>query len=113
MEKERKLILTKCIEDIRAYHTISKFDEAETKQKIVSRILDSLGWNMFSDEVKPEYSVGELRVDFSLRIKGENRVFIEVKSPQKSLENKQYQEQLLVYSFHKGVSSGILTNGVL
>lgn len=112
MDENRLLHLIKCIEDIRKYTTIFSFDEAETKQKITSRILDALGWNMFSEEVKPEYAVGSQRVDFSLRIKSENLVFIEVKKPAESLENPKHQEQLLEYSFKQGVASAILSNGV-
>lgn len=112
MKENNNTHLIKCIEDIRDYKAIFSFDEAETKQKITSRILDAVGWDMFSEEVKPEYAVGAQRVDFSLRIKSENLVFIEVKKPTESLENLKHQEQLLEYSFKLGVASAILSNGV-
>lgn len=109
MERQK---LTRCVEDIRNYSTIHTFDEAETKQKIVTRILDALRWNMFGEEVKPEYAVGSQWVDYALRVNNENRVFIEVKNPKQSLNNAKHQEQLLVYAFHQGVASAILTNGI-
>jgi len=70
-----------------------------------------LGWNPFDiNQVKPEYTVGSKRVDFSLRISGTNKAFIEVKRPNENLDP--HQEQLLGYSFREGVKIAILTNGV-
>ena len=112
MDVHEKNKLSDCIDDIRNYPKISDFDEAETKMKIVSRILGALGWNVFSEEVKLEYAVGKQKVDLSLRLKDENLVFIEVKKPKEDLENPKYQEQLLVYANKQGVESSILTNGV-
>jgi len=57
-----------------------------------------------------EYTVESKRVDFSLRINGTNKVFIEVKRPNENLET--HQEQLLGYSFREGVKQAILTNGI-
>jgi predicted type IV restriction endonuclease len=75
------------------------------------RIISTLGWDTFSvDEVKPEYSVGSQRVDYSLRCAGKNKVFIEVKKIGEDLEK--HQEQLLNYSFKEGVKLAILTNGI-
>jgi predicted type IV restriction endonuclease len=90
---------------------ILSFDEASTKQEIIQRFLFLLGWNIFnSDEVHPEYSVGILSVDYSLRIDNANRVFLEVKRVREDLEN--HQEQLLNHSFEQGVKLAVLTNGV-
>lgn len=90
---------------------ISALDEAATKNAVVLKLLSLLGWDPFDpDEVKPEYSVGKNRVDYSLRLSRSNRVFIEVKRIQEDLEK--HQEQLLNYSFHEGVELAILTNGV-
>ncbi len=104
--------LSDCIDEIRKYPKISEFDEAETKMKIVTRILDALGWNVFSEEVKLEHAVGKQKVDLALRIKSENHVFIEVKKPKENLANPKHQEQLLVYANKQGVDSSILTNGI-
>jgi hypothetical protein len=99
------------IESVKADRRIVSFDEAATKQAIVVRILSFLGWDIFNiDEVTPEYSVGEERVDYSLRIGNANKVFIEVKKIEEELEK--HQEQLLSYSYRQGVRLSILTNGV-
>lgn len=99
------------INEIRNNRLIIILDEASIKSSVVLRVLSLLGWNPFDvNEVKPEYSVESKRVDFSLRINGINKVFIEVKRPNENLES--HQEQLLGYSFREGVKQAILTNGI-
>ncbi len=90
---------------------IFSFDEAATKQAVIMRILSCLGWDPFNiDEIYPEYSVGNKRVDYALRYNDKNKVFIEVKKIGEDLEK--HQEQLLKYSFEEGVKLAILTNGI-
>ena len=97
--------------DIRSNERIGTFDEATTKQAIVLRLLSELGWPIFdTEEVKPEYSVANRRVDYSLRINSSNKVFLEVKKVMEDLEA--HQKQLLDYSFQEGVRLAVLTNGV-
>jgi len=55
--------------------------------------------------------LGSDRVDYSLRIKEANKVFIEAKHTGKKLEDEIIQEQLLKYSFKSGVELAILSNG--
>jgi len=103
--------LTTFIENLKGDRRIVSFDEAATKQAIVLRLLSILGWDTFNiDEVTPEYSVGGRKVDYSLRVNGANRVFIEVKKIGEELEN--HQEQLLNYSFQEGIKLAVLTNGI-
>ena len=97
--------------DVSANEQIASFDEATTKQAIILRILSELGWNIFNtNEVKPEYSVGGRRVDYSLRLNDVNKVFLEVKKVNEDLEN--HQQQLLDYSFQEGIRLAVLTNGI-
>lgn len=97
--------------DIRSNERINTFDETTTKQAIVLRLLLELGWPIFdTEEVKPEYSVANRRVDYSLRINNSNKVFLEVKKVTEDLEG--HQKQLLDYSFQEGVRLAVLTNGV-
>jgi predicted type IV restriction endonuclease len=103
--------LTSFIESLKSDRRIVSFDEAATKQAVVTRLLSLLGWDIFSiDEVRPEYSVGGRKVDYSLRINNSNKVFIEAKKIGEELED--HQEQLLNYSFQEGVKLSILTNGI-
>lgn len=97
--------------DIRTNERIRTFDEATTKQEIVLHLLSELGWPIFNtEEVKPEYSIANRRVDYSLRINSSNKVFLEVKKVIEDLEA--HQKQLLDYSFQEGVKLAVLTNGV-
>lgn len=103
--------LLSLIKEFKKDKRLSTFDEASTKQFVILRLLKELGWNPFDiDEIFPEYSVGTNRVDFSLRINGKNKVFIEVKKIGEPLEK--HQDQLLNYSFKEGVRMAILTNGI-
>ncbi len=103
--------LLELIKDFKRSKRLAEYDEAKTKQGVVLNILNRLGWDTFNtEEVCPEYSVGDNRVDFALRCSGENKVFIEVKKIREDLEK--YQEQLLKYSFKEGVKLSILTNGI-
>jgi len=99
------------IEEIKSNQKLYEFDEANTKQALILRLLSLLGWEIFNvEEVAPEYGITGLRVDYSLRIFNQNKVFIEAKKVSESLDN--HQEQLLNYSFKEGVKLAILTNGV-
>lgn len=105
---KEKLVMT--INEIRNNVTLLTLDEASIKSGVVQRLLSELKWNPFDvSEVKPEYTVESKRVDFSLQIKGLNKVFIEVKRPNENLEA--HQKQLLDYSFREGVKLAVLTNG--
>jgi len=108
---EMKEQLNNFIENLKECKEISTYDEAATKQGIILQLLSILNWNTFNiDEVSPEYSVKGKRVDYSLRIQKDNKVFIEVKRIGEELSN--HQEQLLEYSFQEGVELAILTNGI-
>ncbi|GAH43900.1 unnamed protein product, partial [marine sediment metagenome] len=103
--------LSNFIENLKSNKRIQYFDEAATKQAIILQLLSILNWNTFNvDEVSPEYSVKGKRVDFSLRVQKDNKVFIEVKRIGEELSN--HQEQLLKYSFQEGIELAVLTNGI-
>jgi len=70
-----------------------------------------LGWDIFDvDEVVPEYSMLNKRVDYML-MAGDNKVFLEVKKTGEDLEG--HQGQLLMYAFEEGVKLAVLTNGII
>ena len=103
--------LSNWIKEIKNDSNISTLNEAQAKRSVIERILEFLGWDMYNyNEVKLEYGVETLWVDYALLINGENKVFIEAKRPSEKLET--HQKQLLDYSFGEGVASAILTNGI-
>lgn len=92
-------------------HTLLNSVEEATKQGAVLPILSALGWNCFNiQEVTPEFSVGNGRIDYCLRVNQKKPVFIEVKRATEDLER--HEKQLLEYSFEYGVDIAILTNGL-
>jgi len=103
--------LLSLVTQLKSDRRLASFDEAATKQIVLLRILSLLGWDIYNiDEVMPEYSVDNKRVDYALRHSNANKVFIEAKKVGEDLER--HQEQLLNYSFKEGVSLAILTNGI-
>ena len=75
------------------------------------QILAALEWDQFSyAEVTPEFVVSRGKVDYSLQISGQSKVFIEVKRGGEDMSP--HQDQLLRYSFERGVSLAALTNGL-
>ena len=99
------------LESIRSNDGVATLDEASVRQGVVLRILADLGWQPFDlAEVTPEFGVGTGRVDYCLRISGRNKVFIEVKRGGENLSP--HQDQLLRYSFERGVGLATLTNGL-
>jgi hypothetical protein len=86
--------------------------EEATRQGAVLPILGRLGWDRDNiREVVPEYTVGNGRVDYCLKIGEQVSVFVEVKRTNEELEK--HQEQLLEYAFRQGVKIAVLTNGLL
>ena len=103
--------LTDFLVNLKNNPKVKNYDEAATKQAIILPLLQLLGWDTHNiEEVTPEFSVESRRVDYSLRSKNENEVFLEVKKAGEDLER--YEEQLLDYSFRQGVELAVLTNGV-
>jgi hypothetical protein len=89
----------------------SQASERAIEQSIILKVLSNLGWDTFNDqEVFPQYMIDNKKVDYSLRINGQNKVFIEVKKTSEELER--HQEQLLNYAFRSGIKIAILTNGI-
>lgn len=103
--------LSKALENIRSVSGVARLDEASIRQVVVLQILASLEWDQFNHaEVTPEFATSSGRVDFSLQIGGQSKVFIEVKRGGEALSP--HQDQLLRYSFERGVSLAVLTNGL-
>lgn len=89
------------------------YNEDQAKQGIVLPILRQLGWDTEDvEEVHPEFSIGQDRIDYALVLEGRPAVFIEAKRPSEDLDNESHEEQLLGYSFRQTVDLAILTNGL-
>lgn len=99
------------VNSIKTNKQINSFDEVSTKQAIVLRLLFLLGWDIFNiDEVTPNLPDETQFVDYALRIKNTDTVFIKVVKPKEALET--YQDKVFEYGAEKAVDVTILTNGV-
>ena len=89
------------------------YNEDQAKQGIVLPILRQLGWDTEDvEEVHPEFSIEQDRIDYALVLEGRPAVFIEAKRPSEDLDNESHEKQLLGYSFRQTVDLAILTNGL-
>ncbi|MBI4006165.1 MAG: type I restriction enzyme HsdR N-terminal domain-containing protein, partial [Gammaproteobacteria bacterium] len=101
------------INNLKVNPRLTSYNEDQAKMAIVQPILRRLGWDIERvDEVFPEFSVENRRVDYALCINGHSEVFIEAKRPAEDLESQNHQEQLLDYSYRQGVKIAVLTNGI-
>ena len=84
--------------------------EEAVRQGAVLPILSRLGWDRDdTEQVVPEFRVGNGRVDYCLKINNQSIIFIEVKRGNQDLN--EHQKQLLKYAFEHGIKIAILTNG--
>lgn len=90
-----------------------QMNESNTTMKLVTPLLQVLGWNMMVD-VEREYSVKAAstttHVDYCLSTDGNPAVFVEAKGCDTSLSTD-HREQLEWYMKQQNVDWGLLTNG--
>ena len=105
------MTLKEHIDDIREGLETNRYpDEPAVSLGIVLRLLNTLDWPTFDNQVvNPEYRVEGGRVDFALcHPESTPRVFIEVKQVG-NIDGA--EEQLFRYAFRKGVPIAVLTDG--
>lgn len=104
--------LNKLQNDIKAaFVNKQDLNEEQTKQKFILRMLSILGYDQYSDEIKPEDAVdtGD-RIDYTLSIDGDPVAIIECKKLSVKL-GKQEKKQLNGYFSRRDIKLAILTNG--
>jgi predicted type IV restriction endonuclease len=86
-------------------------NEEAVRQTVINPILTHLGWNTENlHEVCPEFPIEGKKVDYCLKHQGCEQILIEAKKAGDNLEQR--EEQLLEYSFRRGVPIAVLTNGM-
>lgn len=104
------------IEKLKNNLDLKTYGEEAIKTTVILPILRELKWDIFErEEVYPEYSTSSGKVDFSLRIKSDNKVFIEAKSGKIEFNDNDEDpttNQILRYSFDEGVPQTFMTNGI-
>jgi type I restriction-modification system DNA methylase subunit len=81
---------------------IGQYNESETKTGFIEPLLQGLGWNTQDrNEVGLEEKISGGRVDYSLKIKGSPKIYIEAKPPRTKLTKPQTTSQAITYGYNK------------
>ncbi len=93
--------------------SIKRYKEEDTKAEFIEPLFEALGWDVRNtendDEVVREEKISKGRVDYSFRINGIPKFFLEAKALKENLGNTQFVEQAVNYSWHKGCTWAVLT----
>jgi type I restriction-modification system DNA methylase subunit len=109
--KEKIKQLVEKYESEKSKGKISQYTEAETKTGFIEPLFQALGWDTQNrDEVGLETNVSGGRVDYSFKISGIIKFFVEAKALRADLDNPQYAQQAINYAWHKGVVWTVLTD---
>lgn len=92
-----------------------QMSETNTKEMLVRRFIEVLGWEFHPSQIELEYPVQmatrQTKVDYALILDNAPSVFIEAKGLDTELSD-QYRKQITSYMHNeKGVEWGLLTNG--
>ena len=90
-------------------YDLTTLGEDSVKQWVILPLLRRVDWNDETSEVTPEFPVRGDRVDYALRLGGENCIFLEAKAG--NMDLAQHEEQLEGYCRGIDVTFGVLTNG--
>lgn len=89
-------------------------DEANTRMRVITPLIQGLGWDIFGGDVQNEYEItygsGRVRVDYALLIDGRPRIFVEAKSLNTVLSDD-HASQAISYAKSRDVRWCVLTNG--
>jgi len=87
------------------------YNEPATRQEFILPLFRALGWNIEDTrEVSPEERVSRGYVDFSFRLRGIPRFFLETKKIPENLEDPRWAHQAINYAWLKGVTWAVLTD---
>jgi type I site-specific restriction endonuclease len=81
---------------------IAQYNESETKTGFIEPLLQALGWDTQDrNEVGLEEKISGGRVDYSLKIKGSPKIYIEAKPPRAKLTKPEAIFQAITYGYNK------------
>jgi len=88
---------------------IGQYNESETKTGFIEPLLQALGWNTQDrNEVGLEEKISRGRVDYSLKIKGSPKIYIETKPPRANLTKTETISQAITYGYNKRTIQWVL-----
>jgi type I restriction-modification system DNA methylase subunit len=94
-----------------SYAEFKGMNENATRQGYILPMFRAIGWNIDNiNEVSPEEKVSRGFVDFSFRIGGVPRFFLETKKASEDLNDPRWVQQVIDYSWTKSVTWALLTD---
>jgi len=110
VKKELKELLEK-YNQVVLEERVSKYNEEMTKKDFILPLFRALGWNVEdSSEVWAEETISKGRVDYSFRINGIPKFFLEAKPLKEDLNNPKFIEQAINYAWIKSCTWAVLTD---
>ena len=90
--------------------TLSRLTEEDTKKNFILPLFRALGWKVDSSDVSAEERVLRGRADYGFKIGGVTKFYVEAKALSKSLAERENLQQVIDYSYAKGVPWAVLSN---
>lgn len=98
-------------EDEKLKNHLQEYTEAETKTGFIEPLFQALGWDTQNrNEVGLETTLSNGRVDYSFKLHGHIKLFVEAKPIRADLNKPEYAQQAVGYAWHKGVVWTVLTD---
>jgi type I restriction-modification system DNA methylase subunit len=102
LARKRVQQLVEKFEKEQAIGVIGQYNESETKTGFIEPLLQALGWNTQNrNEVGLEEKISRSRVDYSLKIRGSPKIYIEAKPPRTRLNKPEAISQAVTYGYNK------------
>ncbi|MDD5417314.1 MAG: N-6 DNA methylase [Candidatus Nanoarchaeia archaeon] len=107
-KQEIKVIIEKYNRNI---EKIKNYNEEMTKKDFILPLFRALGWNVEdSSEVSAEEKISKGFVDYSFRLNGVPKFFLEAKSIKEGVDKPDYIKQAISYAWHKSCTWAVLTD---
>jgi len=105
--------IEKLVRNFKSIHAAKRknMNEMQTRLGYILPLFRALGWDTSDlNEVSPEEKVSRGWVDFSFRIGGVPRFFLETKRVDEDLNNQRWVKQAIDYAWTKSVSWALLSD---
>ena len=88
----------------------SHFSEEETKKDFILPLFKALGWRVDSSDVSAEERILRGRADYGFKVAGVTKFYVEAKAVSVDIWDRTYLQQVIDYSYAKGVPWAVLSN---
>src|SRR3990167_6884095 len=74
-----------------------ELNESQNCKDFILPLFEALGWDVYSDEVATQENIGTKRADYTFRLNGVAKFFLEAKKPDADLRQENFAEQAISY----------------